>query len=245
VLEGLYAAAAGMSAQEQQLNTVANNLANLSTDGYHAERVAFSDLLYNEVDQAGSDTTTGAGATARALGDSAQPGALRQTGRPLDLAIAGEGYFELKRPDGQLALTRDGSFTLNSKRQLTSAGGALLNPPITVPAGVAESDVTIGADGTVRAGTKKLGTISLVDVAAPDKLLAVGEGTFATTPASGPARAASGARLTQGALEGSDVEMASEMATMESAQRGYQMNSTAIQIEGQMMSIANQLVTQS
>jgi len=244
-MEGLFAAATGMSAEEQQLNTIANNLANVSTDGYHAQHVAFSDLLYNEVNAAGSDTTTGAGAAAQVVGDSVQPGALRQTGRPLDLAIDGDGFFELKRPNGQLVLTRDGHFTVDAQRRLVSAGGALVNPPITLPAGASEAAVTIGADGTVRAGAKRLGTISLVNVPAPDKLLSVGEGSFAVTPASGAVSAAHSATLTQGSLEGSDVQVASEMATMVSAQRGYQMGSSAVQMEGQMMSIADQIVTQA
>jgi flagellar basal-body rod protein FlgG len=245
MLTGLFAAAAGMSAQEQQLNTVANNLANVSTDGYHAQRVAFSDLLYNNVEQAGSVSTTGAGAAARVFGDSARPGALRQTGQPLDLAIDGEGFFELKRANGQSVLTRDGAFTVDARRRLVSASGALVNPPITIPAGVSERAVTIAPDGTVRAGNERLGKIPVVNVAAPDKLLAVGEGAFAATSGSGPTQPVSGARVIQGSLEGSDVEVASEMTAMISAQRGYQMSSTAIQTEGQMLSIANQLVTQA
>jgi flagellar basal-body rod protein FlgG len=232
-----------MSAQEQQLNTVANNLANVSTDGYHAQRVAFSDLLYNRVNEAGTVTTAGAGAAAREIGDSAATGSLRQTGQPFDLAIAGEGYFQLRRPNGEVVLTRDGGFSLDSRRRLVSAGGNLLNPPITIPAGVDPRQVTIAPNGTVNAGGRRVGRIALVNVAAPDKLLASGEGNFQITAASGPARPANRATLVQGALEGSDVELGSEMATMTSAERGYQMDSSAIQMEGQMMSIANQLVS--
>jgi flagellar basal-body rod protein FlgG len=245
MLEGLFAAAAGMSAQQRQLDAVANNLANVSTDGYHAERVAFGDLLYNQVNEAGTDTTTGAGAEAQVIGDSSSPGSLRQTGRPLDLAIAGEGYFELRRTNGQVALTRDGAFTVDAKRRLVSAGGSFVQPPITLPAGVSPQQVTIAADGTVRAGTRALGRIRIVTVPAPDKLLATGEGDFAPTAASGAIAPARNARVIQGALEGSDVEVASEMTTMMSAERGYQMGSTAIQVEGQMMSTADQLVTSS
>jgi flagellar basal-body rod protein FlgG len=245
VLEGLFAAASGMSAQERQLDVVANNLANVSTDGYHAERVAFGDLLYSQVNEAGTNTTTGAGAEAQVVGDSSSPGALRQTGRPLDLAIAGEGFFELRRANGQLVLTRNGAFTLDAQRRVVSADGSLVQPPIRLPAGVSPQQVSIASDGTVRAAGRTLGRIRVVTVTAPDKLLASGQNELAPTAASGPPTPARSARVTQGALEGSDVEVASEMATMMSAERGYQMGSTAVQVEGQMLSIADQLVTSS
>lgn len=245
MLEGLFAAAAGMSAQNQQLNAVANNLANVSTDGYHAERVAFDELLDNEMNAAGTSTDTGAGASAQVIGDSSSPGALKQTGRPLDLAIEGEGFFQLTRPGGQAVLTRDGAFSLDSNRRLVSATGALLQPPITVPPGVSEAQISISSDGTVRAGTRTLGKLAVVNVAAPDKLLAVGEGGFQATAASGAATPVKGARVIQGSLEGSDVEVSAEMATMTTTERAYQMDSSAIQMEGQMMSIANQLVSSS
>ncbi len=111
MLEGLYAAAAGMSAQQQQMDAIGNDLANVSTSGYKAERVGFSDLLYNKVNQAGTSTTTGAGAIARVIGRSSAQGAFQQTGEPLDLAIQGEGFFQVKSRGGKLALTRNGSFS--------------------------------------------------------------------------------------------------------------------------------------
>jgi flagellar basal-body rod protein FlgG len=245
MLPALDASAAGMAAQEQQLNAISNNIANLSTNGYRAQQVAFSDLLYNQIDAAGTETADGAGAAADVMGESSASGGVRQTGQPLDVAIAGEGFFELKRADGQTVLTRDGHFELDDRRRLVSADGAYVNPPITLPQGVSPDEVHISTDGTLTAGTKTLGKLAVVNVAAPDKLLLSGANEFTITSASGPATKVKVARVAQGALEGSDVNMAAEMATMTTTQRSYQLGSSAIQLEDQMMSIANQMVSSS
>jgi flagellar basal-body rod protein FlgG len=241
MLEGLYSAAAGMSAQQQQMDAIGNDLANVSTTGYKAERVGFQDLLYSQVNQAGTTTTSGAGAMAQVIGHDSQQGSLQQTGEPLDLAIQGEGFFQIKGAGGKPALTRDGALTVDGKGNLVTANGSQLEPPITLPAGVSPSEVTIGSDGTVRAGTHSLGQIKLVTVPAPDKMLADGAGAFTPTAASGAPKPVQGATLKQGALEGSNVDMASEMTTMVATQRNYQLASTAIQTQDQMLSIANQL----
>jgi flagellar basal-body rod protein FlgG len=245
MLEGLFAAASGMSAQQQQLDAVASNIANGSTDGYHAEQTAFGDLLYNEVDEAGTTTRTGAGATVRQDGFDEAAGPLQQTGNPLDLAIDGPGYFEVKQPGGQTLLTRDGSFSTDAQGRLVTSEGALVQPPITLPKGVTPAQVSIASDGEVSAAGRKLGRIAIVDVPAPNGLLAAGGGGFSVTAGSGPAAPAKGASVIQGSLEGSNVNLADEMTTMVSDERSYQMSSSAVQIEGQMMSIANQLVTQA
>jgi flagellar basal-body rod protein FlgG len=242
MLEGLYSAAAGMSAQQTQLDTIANDLANVSTTGYKSERVGFSDLLYSNVDQAGSNTTTGAGASAAVIGYDQSQGAIQETNKPLDLAIQGEGFFQVKRPDGQTVLTRDGAFDSDSQGRLTTADGSLLDPPITLPRGVSPSEVQISTDGTVRAGARSLGKIQLMTVASPEHLVAEGESEFSSNAASGAPRAASdSSTVRQGALEGSNVDMASEMADMMTTQRSYQMASSAIHTQDQMASIANQL----
>ncbi len=240
MLEGLYSAAAGMSAQQEQLNAISNDLANLSTSGYKSERVAFSDLLYNPVSMAGTVSTDGAGASAKVIGRSQAQGALQETGDPLDLAIEGEGYFEVTRANGQKALTRNGTFGVDASGTIVNAEGNRLSPPIKLPAGVSASELSIGPTGTVSAGTRTLGQIKLVTVTSPEHLLADGGGEFAATAASGAPHPATGL-IRQGALEASNVNMGSEMALMVSTQRAYQMNSTAIQDESQMMSIANQL----
>ena len=244
MLEGLYAAAAGMSAQQEQINAVSNDLANVNTDGYKSERVGFQDLLYNQVNQAGTDTTVGAGAMAQIIGRDESQGALQQTEQPLDLAIQGQGYFQVKLPSGQQALTRDGSFTTDAQGHIVTSNGSMLEPPITLPAKVSPSEVHIAADGTVTAGTQTLGQIKLVTVPAPTHLLADGLGGFTATAASGAIKplTTSTTTLQQGALEGSNVDMATDMVEMVGAQRSYQLASSAIQTQNQMMSIANQLV---
>ncbi|HEY7829852.1 MAG TPA: flagellar basal-body rod protein FlgF [Solirubrobacteraceae bacterium] len=241
MLEGLYSAAAGMSAQQEQLDTIANDLANVSTTGYKSERVGFQDLLYNQVKQAGTSTTSGAGAVASVIGRDGAQGSLQQTGRPLDLAIQGEGFFQVKLPSGQLALTRNGALSVDGQGHLVTADGSLLDPPITLPAKVSAAEVSVAADGTVSAGATKLGQIALVNVPAPDKLLANGHGGFTVTAASGAAKAVAHPQLMQGALEGSNVDMGAEMVTMMSTQRNYSLASSAIKTQDQMLAIANQL----
>ena len=241
MLEGMYAAASGMDAQQQQLDAIGNDLANGSTTGYKSERVGFRDLLYNEINVAGTSTTAGAGAAAQVMGRNQTQGAIQMTGDPLDLAIEGNGYFTVKRADGSIALTRDGSFETDATGQLVTAEGNLVQPPITLPKGISASDVSIGPDGTVSAGTKRLGKIGLVTVPAPDKLLADGSNLFSVTPSSGAATPTSDATIHQGALEGSNVDVATEMVRMVTTQRSYQLESSAIQTENQMMSIANEL----
>jgi len=241
MVEGLYTAAAGMSAQQVKLDAISNDLANLSTTGYRSERVAFSDLLYGPVRLAGTTTTAGAGASAELLGRSAAQGPLQETGRPLDLAIEGDGYLQVTAADGRPALTRDGGLAVDAAGQLTTAEGARLSPPITLPAGVSAAQLRIASDGTVSAGARTLGRITLMTVASPDHLLAEAGGLLRPTSASGEPRAATAASVRQGALEQSDVNLGREMVDLTSTERSYQLASSAIQTESQMMSIANQL----
>jgi flagellar basal-body rod protein FlgG len=242
MLEGLFSAAAGMEAQQLQLDAVSNDLANLSTDGYKSERVAYGDLLYNRVDAAGTETGAGAGAEARIIGRNEAEGPLQQTGNPLDLAIEGEGYFQVTRADGTVALTRNGAFDVDANGQIVDAEGDRLHPPITLPKGVAVDEVRIAQDGTVSAGGKKLGRIELVTVVSPGHLVAEGGGLLVPGSASGEPQAASGG-IHQGALEQSNVDLGRDMATMMTTERAFQMQSTAIQTDSQMMSIANELRT--
>lgn len=241
MLEGMYAAASGMEAQQRQLDSIGNNLANLSTTGYKTQRTGFRDLLYNQVDIAGTTTSIGAGAAAQTIGSDQSQGSLQSTGNPLDLAIEGPGFFTVKRSNGTVALTRDGAFEVNARGQLTTAEGDLLDPPITLPKGTSPGEVAIGPDGTVRAGTKAIGKIGIVTVASPDRMLADGGSLFSPTAASGATRPVAGSVIHQGALEGSNVDVSTEMVQMVSAQRNYQLESSAIQTENQMLSIANQL----
>jgi flagellar basal-body rod protein FlgG len=241
MVEGLYTAAAGMAAQQVKLDAIGNDLANLSTTGYKGTRVAFSDLLYSPVRLAGTETTSGAGAAARLLGRSGAQGPLQETGRPLDLAIEGEGFFQVVRANGTTALTRDGAFGVDARGQLTNAEGNRLSPPITLPAGVSAGSLRVAADGTITtSGGRRLGQIKLVTVPSPDHLLAAGANLFEATSASGEPRAARAA-IRQGALEQSNVDLGHEMVDLTGTERSYQLASSAIQTESQMMSIANQL----
>jgi flagellar basal-body rod protein FlgG len=242
MLGGLYAAASGMEAQQQQIDAISNDLANVSTNGYQSEIVGFHDLLYQSGGaSSGSTVATGTGAAAQVVGRSQAQGALQNTGRPLDVAIVGPGFIQVRRPDGTIGLTRNGALQLTASGQLTDDQGLPLDPPITLPAGVKPDEVSIGPDGTVTAGGQKLGQIALVTVPAPDGLIADGAGVFSATAASGAIRPATGATLEQGSLEASNVNLATDMTEMVNAQHSYDMSSKAIQYQYQLMQMANQL----
>jgi flagellar basal-body rod protein FlgG len=241
MLEGLYSAAAGMAAQQEQLNAIGNDLANLNTSGYRSERVAFRDLLYNPVEMAGTTTAVGAGAGAAVIGSGQAQGEIKQTGDPLNVAIEGEGFLGVTLANGTVALTRDGALTLDANGSITTAEGDRLSPPITVPAGIPASALRIAGDGTVTAAGKTLGQIKLMTVAAPERLLANGSGQLTSSAASGAPTATATGTIHQGALEESNVDMAREMALMVSTQRAFQMTSSAIQNDSQMMTYANEL----
>jgi flagellar basal-body rod protein FlgG len=244
MLEGLYSAAAGMNAQQQRIDGVANDLANASTTGYKHVRVGFRDLLYSaQGGSAGPTVLAGAGSAAGFIGRSQEQGALQTTGQPLDLAIQGPGFFQVKRPDGSLALTRDGSLRLDALGRLTTQRGDILQPPITVPRGTTADQLSVGADGTVLVGTgRPLGRIELVNVPAPDGLQPLGGNLFAASTQSGAATAAGNdTTLRQGVLEGSNVDVGDAMVDMIDAQRSFQLASKAIQMQDQMLEIANQV----
>ena len=166
---------------------------------------------------------------------------MEKTGRSLDVAISGEGYIEVRRGDGSVGLTRNGSLQVNAEGQLTDQTGDRLQPPITLPKDADVNNVKIASNGTVSAGGRTVGQIKLVTVAAPNQLLSDGGSQFSPTTASGAVHAASGATLTQGALEDSNVDEAQAMTAMESSQNAYDMDSQALQYQSQMLEIANQL----
>jgi flagellar basal-body rod protein FlgG len=242
MLQGLYAAASGMEAQQNQLDAVSNDLANVDTPGYQGEIMGFEDLLYTSGgNSTGTNVATGAGSASAMIGRSDLQGSIQQTGRPLDVAIQGSGYLEVRRPDGTIGLTRNGALEANTKGQLTNSQGMLLQPPITLPHGTDPSDVTIEGNGTVTAKGKTLGQIKLVTVPAPNGLVADGDSIFSAPAAGGVIRRASGATLQQNALEGSNVDMGQAMSQMMTAERSYQMSSNAVQYQDQMLQIANQI----
>ena len=240
MLEGLYAAASGMYAQQQQFDAISNDMANVDTPGYQSTIIGFHDLLYSNGEY-GSNVATGAGTQAEQMGYDQSQGAIQQTGQPLDVAVNGPGYLEVRRQDGTIGMTRNGALQLNDKRQLTTQTGMLVQPPITIPTGVDPSQVSIASNGTVSVGKQTLGKLSLVDVPAPNGLVADGDSVFSATAASGAIRAAKGTSVQQGALEGSNVNMGDEMSKMMDAQQQYAMGSQAIQYQAQMLQIANEI----
>src|ERR1700733_13747616 len=143
MLQGLYAAASGMEAQQQQFDAISNDMSNVDTPGYQSTIMGFHDLLYSSGDY-GSNVATGAGTEAEIMGRDQSQGAIQKTGQPLDVAVQGEGYIEVRRPDGTIGLTRNGALQINEKRQLTNQQGMMVQPPITIPQNVSTSDVTIG-----------------------------------------------------------------------------------------------------
>ena len=240
MLEGLRTAAAGMQAQQQKLDAVANDLANANTNGYKRLRVGFSDLVY---ERGGRPTTSDAarvGTGTRALngGRTFEQGSLRQTGTMTDVGLEGAGFMKVKMADGRDALTRDGDLHIDDKRQLVTNFGGKLG--VTIPAGTQDSQLAIQPDGTVLAAGKTVGRIQLVNVRSPHNLESVGDNAFVTTAKSGNAVAAQASTLLkQGTLEGSNTDMSQAMTDMIEAQRTYQMTSKAIQAADQMMEIAN------
>jgi flagellar basal-body rod protein FlgG len=238
MLEGLYTAAAGMAAQQQRMDALSNDVANVNTSGYKRVRVGFRDLVYQRTGPNG--VSTGSGAAAVQLGRGFEQGSLEQTGQPLDVAITGDAYFQVRDArTGQIALTRNGSFQADATGQLVTAEGDRLVPPIQLPRGVDPSTITIAQDGTVSSAGRALGQLQLVTVPAPTGLQANGNGYFTATAASGGIRRATGATVQQGVIEASNVNLADAMVDMMDAQRSYSMASKAIHMQDQMMEIAN------
>jgi flagellar basal-body rod protein FlgG len=243
MLEGLNSAAAGMAAQQQRLDAVANDLANANTTGYKHQRVGFRDLVYDQTGRSSAQgVRTGSGAAAVDAGRSFGQGVLQRTDRTLDIALQGEGFLRVKLADGRDALTRDGGLHIDGDRNLTTSTGALVQPAIKVPAGVAEDQISIGDDGTVLAAGNRVGRLQIVTVRSQAGLLSVGDNAFVTTATSGPAITAPRATtVTQGALESSNTDMAEAMVSLIESQRAYQLTSKAISTADEMMGIANQV----
>lgn len=241
MLEGMYAAAAGMYAQQARLDALSNDVANVSTAGYKPTRMAFRDLLYGEAGIAtNGDVQLGAGSELVSLGRGTGQGALQRTESALDIAINGPGYFTVKNPDGATVLTRSGNLQIDAQGRVSTQVGQLLDPPVRVPAGTDGSQLAIIGNGSVQVNGKEIGRINLVNVSAPSRLTPIGDTSFATNAESGPVRAA-GAETTvqQGALEMSSANLGDTMTNMLEAQRAYQLVSKAITTQDKIAEIAN------
>lgn len=254
MIRSLWIAKTGMDAQQTQLDVISNNLANVGTTGFKHSRVAFEDLLYQNLRQAGANSTQqtllptglqiGTGVAAVATETMFDQGNLQQTSNQFDLAINGQGFFQVQMPDGTTAFTRDGSFQVNATGQLVTAAGFAVTPAITVPTGA--QNVTIGQDGTVtvtlqgKATPQTIGTLQLATFINPPGLQANGQNLFLETAASGtPSANTPGTNglgtIQQGFIETSNVNVVSELVNMIQTQRAYEMNSKAIQTADQML----------
>lgn len=200
MIDGLGAAASGLSAQSRRMDALANDVANVSTDGYAPERAGFGELV---------SAGTGAGVAYQDLGPDFSQGALEQTGNPLDLGIQGDGFFQVTRPTGQIALVRAGAFSVDASGHVVTATGERLFPPLTLPPGTGPDSLAIDPNGVATVNGQQIGQVQVVSVPAPGGLLANGDGTYSATAASGAPTAAAGAQVVQGALESSGTDLAS------------------------------------
>jgi flagellar basal-body rod protein FlgG len=260
MINSLWISKTGMEAQQMQLDVISNNLANSSTTGFKRANAVFEDLMYQNLRQVGSNSTeqsqlptglqVGLGVRTVATSRSFSQGSLQQTSNNLDVAIQGNGFFQVTMPDGTTNYTRDGSFQVNSQGQLVTATGLPIANGITVPANA--TSVAIAGDGTVTAqvpgatAPQGIGTIALASFINPAGLDPKGQNLFAESPASGQPNAGTpGAdglgSLMQGYVETSNVNVVQELVTMIQTQRAYEMNSKAIQTSDQMLQKLAQL----
>lgn len=260
MIRSLYIAKTGLDAQQTQLDVIANNLANVSTNGFKRSRATFEDMLYQTVRDPGAQSTQqttlpagleiGTGVRPVATTRIQSQGNLSQTSNSLDLAIQGNGFFQTQMPDGTTAYTRDGSFHTDAQGQLVTSNGTPLQPAITLPANALT--VTIGQDGTVSVTTPAsttpttVGTIQLATFVNPAGLSSHGQNLFLETAASGtPATNTPGTNgtgmINQGYVETSNVNVAEELVNMIQAQRAYELNSKAITTSDQMLQKLTQM----
>lgn len=260
MIRSLWIAKTGLDAQQTQLDTISHNLANVGTNGYKRTAAVFEDLLYQNMRQAGAQTSQqtalptglqlGTGsrvvATARNFGQ----GNLQKTDNAMDMAINGQGFFQIQMPDGTMGYTRDGAFRVDAQGQLVTNNGYVVAPGITIPPNATK--VTVGSDGTVTAqlqgapAGQQIGQIQLASFVNPAGLDPRGQNLFAETAASGgPQVGAPGTNgvgaLNQGYVETSNVNVVEELVSMIATQRAYEINSKAIQTSDQMLAKLAQL----
>lgn len=258
MIRSLWISKTGLDAQQTQMDVISNNLANVNTTGFKRGRGVFEDLLYQNVRQAGSQSSQqtslpsglqiGTGVRTAATERVHTQGNLTQTGNDLDIAINGGGFFQVLRPDGALGYSRDGSFQMDAQGQLVTANGFPVQPAITLPANA--QSISVGSDGTIsvtQAGVSapvQVGTLQLATFANPAGLQSVGNNLYVETAASGsPSTAAPGSNgaglLNQHYLETSNVNVVEEMVSMIATQRAYEINSKAVKASDEMLQYVN------
>lgn len=260
-MRALWTAATGMQAQQLTLDVISNNLANVQTAGFKRSRVDFQDLVYEMLQAPGASSAQGqeipagfqVGHGSRAVATQRLfiKGDLQQTGNSLDLAIEGDGFFQIQQPSGDIAYTRAGAFKKDSQGRLVTSDGFALDPEITLPQNA--TSVTVGVDGTVSvtiAGQQQpqqVGTIQLARFTNPAGLQSLGRNLFLPSQSSGDATQGTPGQdglgtLIQGFVESSNVNVVEEMVGLIVTQRAYEINSRAIRTADEMMQTANNLV---
>lgn len=260
MLRALWTAASGMTTQQINIDNIANNLANVNNAGFKKSRVNFHDLLYQELRPAGALTATGIshptgiqiglGSKVVATEKIFSQGNFQETGNMLDIAIEGDGFFQVTLPDGNIGYTRAGSFKIDSDGNIVSPQGYLLEPAINIPENA--TSITIGTDGIVsvtipgEVEAAEVGNIELARFINPAGLKSIGNNIYLQTGASGePTTGVPGENglgtIAQGVLEMSNVNVVEEMVNMITGQRAYEINSKAIQTSDQMLQIVNNL----
>jgi flagellar basal-body rod protein FlgG len=257
MMDSLYIAATGMNAQQTNVETISNNLANLNTTAFKRGRVSFEDLMYREVARShnllGSNVDVlrnGAGVSLAGSSKTFEQGDFKKTDQPYDLAIRGSGLFQVLLPDGTHAFTRDGAFHVDSNGFLANAQGHLLEPAVQVPPDA--TSVTIDSGGHVLAQVPsdktpvEIGQIELATFVNADALKPLGDGLYVPSDLSGDANPLAAVEqgvgvVQQGFLEGSNVKLVDEFVNLILAQRAYEVNAKAVQASDEMLGIANNL----
>ncbi len=259
MLKAFSTAATGMAAQQMMVDSIANNLANINTNGYKRAQINFQDLLYLKIREAGREIASGVTApSGLEIGSGVRMastnkvftiGQLQNTSRALDIAIQGDGFLEVTLPNGDKRYTRDGSIQMDADGQLVNASGYAISPSITIPTKATSIDV--GADGTVSvqtsSGSTVVGTLDLYRFPNNAGLSAEGGNLFMETEASGTATAGTAGEEGYGSLlskflEKSNVEMVNELVNLITAQRGYEINSRIIKVGDRMLRKLNGLI---
>jgi flagellar basal-body rod protein FlgG len=261
MIRALYTAASGMAAQELNLDNIANNLSNSSTTGFRSRRLQFEDLMYQNLIMPGAAATQqttvvaglqmGLGTRSAASEVTQLEGDFTQTGNPLDLAIQGQGFFQVLLPNGETAYTRAGSFHTDSSGNLVTQDGDPVQPAITIPSGA--TSITVGSDGTVsvtlagQTAAQQIGALQIALFNNPGGLNSTGSNLYLVTTASGdaivgtPGGSEGLGTIQQGMLEQSNVSVVDEFVNMIVAQRSYEANSRVVNAADQMLQDINSL----
>jgi flagellar basal-body rod protein FlgG len=260
MLRAFSTAATGMTAQQMMVDTIANNLANINTSGFKRSQINFQDLLYIKMKEPGTEVASGinspsgleigSGVHAASTIKVFTPGELQNTGRPLDIAITGDGFLQVTMPNGDIKYTRDGSLQINANGELVTTNGYVIEPSITIPSDAVS--ISIEKDGGVNvtdsAGTLSVvGTLQLARFQNPSGLSSEGDNLYAETQASGtPITGTAGqdglGAIQSGFLEKSNVQMITELVNLITAQRAYEINSRAIRVGDEILRTANNVI---